>query len=71
MPENEAPVADAQAILRRVDALELLHIARIRLKKSGQTLQQPQRGFAVHGSEIGTGSGEKSTRLDIPAGFFG
>jgi hypothetical protein len=53
LAENEAPVSDAQAVLRGIETVELLDIAGIGRQKSGQTLEQPQGRLAIDGSDVG------------------
>lgn len=51
--EDDTPVADAEAVARRIKAVELLNVARGGLHKSGQAFQEIESGFAIDGPHIG------------------
>ena len=51
--EHHTPVADAEAVARRIEAAELSDIARGALHKPGQAFQDIQSGFAIDGAHIG------------------
>jgi hypothetical protein len=55
IPENYAVVLSAEAVERRLDALQALDVAFLGLEESGQSAKDLHRGGLWDGAEVGLG----------------
>ena len=61
LAKDETPVADAEAIPRRIEAFQLLHVAGIGYQESRQGLEESQRGLSIDARRSALASMEKMT----------
>jgi len=53
LAKDNAPIANPESILRRIEAMQLPDVAGFRFQKTSQRIEQPQRGLAINRANIG------------------
>ena len=63
LAKDHAPVSDAKAVPRWLEAFQLLHVAAVGRQETGQGLEQPQCRLAINGSQVGSGFDRENDTL--------
>lgn len=65
--EANAEIANAEAVFRRIDSLELLDVAGVRLEEALESGGDAEAGGAVQGVQVGLGQAAEDELLQWPS----